>query len=294
MQSEEAESASKQTHTGQSESPMDTAHQPDAPDAIPGLPNHVVEHHVLRSEYFPDPADFARLQTVSRAMRNAVAATGRPVKPMGWKKASKLGCLSALQRLQRQGKISLFGKTEVFRWAAHRGDLETMKWAHENDFPMDVHTCNFAAGGGRLEALKWLRAKNCPWNEDVIMYAGSCNYLELMQWAHAHGCPWFSQAIVMAARGGHLEMVQWAFTERTMRSVVARERGIIYGCGNIRVLKWLRANDPLWDDRVCKKSTECTIHAMRDQIRERGNIDTFESEPEFLEVLRWCEDGCPM
>ena len=150
MQSEEAESASKQAHTGKSESIMDTAHQPDAPDAIPGLPNHVVEDQVLRSEYFPDPADFARLQTVSRAMRNAVAATGRPVEPMGWEKASKLGCLSALQRLQRQGNIPPFGKKEVFRWAAYRGDLETMKWAHENYFPMDVDTCNFTAAGGRL------------------------------------------------------------------------------------------------------------------------------------------------
>ena len=90
-------------------------------------------------------------------------------------------------------------------------------------------------------------------------------------------------------------MVQWAFTDETMRSVVAREREIIYGCGNLRVLKWLRANDPLWDDRVCKKSTEYTIQAVRENTRERGlSLDTFESEPEFLEALRWCEDGCPM
>ena len=193
---------------------------------------------------------------MSRAMRDVVAATGRPVEPMGWEEASKLGCLSALQRLLRQGNIPAEGKTEVFRWAAYRGELETMKWAEKNFFRMDVDTCNFAAAGNSLEALKWLRANYCPWDEDVTMHAALHNYTEILQWAHANGCKWFSHAIFFAAMRGHLELVQWAFTDRTMRSVVTRERGNIYGCGNIRVLKWLRANDPLWCDRASKKSAE--------------------------------------
>jgi hypothetical protein len=45
-------------------------------DAIPRLLNDIVVAHVLRSEYFDDPADLARLPAVSRAMRDAVAATG--------------------------------------------------------------------------------------------------------------------------------------------------------------------------------------------------------------------------
>ena len=51
----------------------------DAQQAIPCLPNHLVVTHILRSEYFDDPADLARLPAVSRAMRDAVAATGRHV-----------------------------------------------------------------------------------------------------------------------------------------------------------------------------------------------------------------------
>ena len=47
-----------------------------ADEAIPGLPDHLVVTHVLRSEYFNDPADLARLPAVSRAMRDAVVATG--------------------------------------------------------------------------------------------------------------------------------------------------------------------------------------------------------------------------
>ncbi len=47
----------------------------DAQDAIPGLLDDIVVTHVLRSDYFDDPADLARLPAVSRSMRDAVAAT---------------------------------------------------------------------------------------------------------------------------------------------------------------------------------------------------------------------------
>ena len=45
-------------------------------EAFPGLPNHLVVAHILRSAYFDDPADLARLKAVSRTMRDAVAETG--------------------------------------------------------------------------------------------------------------------------------------------------------------------------------------------------------------------------
>ena len=52
------------------------ANAANAGEAIPGLLNDIVVTHVLRSEHFDDPADLARLPAVSRAMRDAVAATG--------------------------------------------------------------------------------------------------------------------------------------------------------------------------------------------------------------------------
>jgi hypothetical protein len=45
-------------------------------EAIPGLPDHLVVAHILRSGHFDDPADLARLPAVSRAMRDVVAGTG--------------------------------------------------------------------------------------------------------------------------------------------------------------------------------------------------------------------------
>jgi|TARA_B110000879_G_scaffold161921_1_gene209071 hypothetical protein len=79
---------------------------PYAQDAIPGLLDDIVVTHILRSELFDDPADLARLPAVSRAMRDAVAATGLRFKEIGGYDAVELGCLSAVQRLQRRGRLS--------------------------------------------------------------------------------------------------------------------------------------------------------------------------------------------
>ena len=78
----------------------------EAQEAIPGLPDHLVVTHVLRPEHFDDPADLARLPAVSRGMRDAVTATGLRFEELDEKRAVDLGCLSAVQRLQRGGRLS--------------------------------------------------------------------------------------------------------------------------------------------------------------------------------------------
>ena len=71
-------------------------------EAIPGLPDHLVIIHVLRSEYFDDPADLARLRAVSRGMSDAVAAKGLELEELTEQRAAlEPGCFSAVQRLQR-------------------------------------------------------------------------------------------------------------------------------------------------------------------------------------------------
>ena len=75
-------------------------------EAIPGLPDHLVVEHILRSEHFDDPADLARLPAVSRAMRDAVAETGVRFEELDENRAVELGCVSALKRLQRRGGLS--------------------------------------------------------------------------------------------------------------------------------------------------------------------------------------------
>ena len=99
--------SSHATHTAMTAPSGDnaTANTPtslaDAQEAIPGLPDHLVVEHILRSGHFDDPADLARLPAVSRAMRDAMAATGLRFQELGEYRAAELGCFSALKRLQR-------------------------------------------------------------------------------------------------------------------------------------------------------------------------------------------------
>ena len=121
-------------------------------EAIPGLPDHLVVEHILRSEYFDDPADLARLPAEHGAMRAAVAETGLQFVQLDEEKALKLGCLSALQRLQRQGRLS-----------------------------RQEYLCAAAARSGQLEELQWLRANGCPW--DWRTCSGACPW----DWGHVLG-----------------------------------------------------------------------------------------------------------
>ena len=107
-----------------------------AGEEFAGLPDHLVVEHVLRSEHFDDPADLARLPAVSRAMRDAVAETGLRFEELDEKRALELGCLSALQRLQRGGRLS-----------------------------RQEYLCQAAARGGQLEELKVLRADGSQWDK---------------------------------------------------------------------------------------------------------------------------------
>ena len=137
----------------------------DPQAAIPDLPDHLVVTHVLRSENFDDPADLARLRVVSRGMRDAVAATGLAFEELDEDEAVELGCVSALQRMQRGGRLS---RRELLCAAAARsGQLEELKVLRADGCPWDWQTCRAAANGGHLEMIQWARANGCPWDMDT-------------------------------------------------------------------------------------------------------------------------------
>ena len=140
-------------------------------------------------------------------MRDAVAATGLEFKELGACEAVNRGCLSAVQRRQRGGRLSF--RQPLCMYAAGSGQLEVLQWLPANDCPWDKYTCAHAAGGGHLEVLQWLRANDCPWDEDMCEGAAEGGHLEVLQWAHANGCPWSEEELYMAAKKGHEMIVRF-------------------------------------------------------------------------------------
>ena len=182
----------------------------DAPEAITGLPDHLVVEHILRSEYFDDPADLARLPAVSRAMRDAVAATGLRFEELSSSDATRLGCLSAAQRLQRGGR--LWALEDLCMAAARGGHLEELKVLRASGWPWDTRTCASAAARGHLEVLQWLRVNGCPWDRNTCAAAAYSGHLNVLQWARANGAPWDEETCKDAAEGRYLDILRWART----------------------------------------------------------------------------------
>ena len=178
----------------------------DEGEAFPRLPNHLVVTHILRTEQFDDPADLARLPAVSRAMRDLVAETGLRFEELDEYLAVKLGCFSAVQRLNRGGRLS---RQELLCAAAARsGQLEELTVLRANGCPWDEGTCAYAALGGQLEVLQWVRANGCPWDELTGYCAAEGGHLEVLKWARANGCPWDEEELNIAAAFGHEAMVR--------------------------------------------------------------------------------------
>lgn len=131
-------------------------------------------------------------------------------------------------------------KSFVSRMAA-KGNLNVLKWAKENNCPMDETTCWYAAKNGHLEVLKWLRTINCPWNSLVCTGAAQKGHLEVLIWARANGCPWNDKVSLCAATNGHLNVLQWAIEhgcpwhKNTYQSV--------FRSGRTDILDWILENN---------------------------------------------------
>ena len=146
---------SSNAHDATDTSTSTPAHQSVAGEAFPGLPNHLVVAHILRSRHFDDPADLARLPAVSRAIRDGVAATElrfKELDELSDYRVADLGCLSVLKRRQRRGDLSY--QEYLCQAAARSGQLEELKILRAIDTPWNVLTCYAAARGGHLEVLQ--------------------------------------------------------------------------------------------------------------------------------------------
>ena len=272
----------------------------NAGEAIPGLLNDIVVTHVLRSEYFDDPADLARLRVVSQSMRDAVTATGLKVEEVvNGSTAVELGCLSALRRLQRRGRLSTEERKYFCEAAARGGHLEELKVLRANGCPWDEQTCSHAAAGGNLVVLQWARANGCPWDEETCSLAAGggifsrlhcvnrSGRFEVLQWLHANGCPWNADTCEEAARHGDLEMLQWPRAngcpwDRFTCQFAAQ-------CGHLEVLKWARANGGPWDVNTCYMVAGPDNLELKKWLRANGYPETYsddsvdEEEDDFSE-----------
>ena len=99
---------------------------------------------------------------------------------------------------------------DIYNHAAEIKCIKLLQWTHNKKlYIWDKWTCTFAALHGDLKTLKWARQNNYPWTEDVCSYAAQNGHLHIIKWAIQHGCPWDKEILLWATQNYHTHIVKW-------------------------------------------------------------------------------------
>ena len=161
----------------------------------------------------------------------------------------------------------------LYRAAAKNGQLEIFKWLHQlpntNNYIDYQSITDDAASNGHLNIVQHMRDFGYICNENTFRLVAYSGNLKLLQYLRDIDCPWNSTACSFAVAGGHLEVLKWA-----------RVNGCEWGAdtcanaarfGHLQILKYVRAYGCPWDANTC----------------------VFAAESNHLEVLKWARaNGC--
>jgi len=70
-----------------------------------------------------------------------------------------------------------------------KGDVDLLRYAHENGCKWNEHTCASASLHGQLECLKYAHEHGCRWNKQTCYCASINGHLKCLRYAHENGCP---------------------------------------------------------------------------------------------------------
>ena len=74
--------------------------------------------------------------------------------------------------------------------AAEFGQLECLKYLHNNECLWDIETCNIASENGNIECIKYAFENQCPINAETYYYALKNNNLECIKYLYHNRIYW--------------------------------------------------------------------------------------------------------
>lgn len=217
---------------------------------------------------------------------------------------------------------------EAMSVAALYGQLDMLKWLHENEYYGYSDACESAAEGGHLECLKFLyenRRIIDKWHDCIFRKAAANGYIECLKYAHScghkfhmyvftdaatHGCfecmqflhsigvPIDAYVFSCAASYGNLEYMEWLRkigcpSDERACSVAAKK-------GHLNCLVWLHKNGYAWDSGtiLCAANSgqlECLKYAHTHGCSWHPNTCLDAAGNDHLECLKYAiENGCPI
>jgi hypothetical protein len=95
-------------------------------------------------------------------------------------------------------------------WAAKCGNLELIKYLHENDMYIDMEAQQCAAREGHLDCLKYI-TENCYKKVGLYTadFAAMGGHLDCLKYLYDRGVLWDVETTAYAARGGHIDCLRF-------------------------------------------------------------------------------------
>jgi hypothetical protein len=119
------------------------------------------------------------------------------------------------------------------------GNIQYLKYLHDNGCEWDNWVCRCAAQEGYIECLRYLHGKGCDWYTSCDGAAG-CGQIECLKYLHENGCEWNKWTCASAALGGQIECLKYLHENGCKWDEITYEWA--YGGGDEKCIKYVEEN----------------------------------------------------
>ncbi len=130
---------------------------------------------------------------------------------------------------------------KTFSSAALNGNLDTLKWMLDNNFPKDVWTFAYAAEKGNFHILKWMFENNFPKDEQTFAIIALNGNFDILKWMFDNHFPKNEKTFIFATYNGNLDILKWMFDNNFPKDEYAITCAI--KIGKLDILKWMFHNN---------------------------------------------------
>ena len=99
--------------------------------------------------------------------------------------------------------------TELKEVFAEKGNLDMLKFLHENGIEWSDKCCEYTAKEGQLDTLKYCHENGAPWDQQSSINAALNDDIEMLKYLHEEGCPIDVETSNSACEGGSLECLKF-------------------------------------------------------------------------------------
>lgn len=208
----------------------------------------------------------------------------------------------------------------ISEYAPQSGNLDLLKWLHDNGCRFDADACDQAVRSGNFDMVKWIRQiakaplttrtliacietnrfdmlkwckENCTaCNELACAIAAKEKQYDMLKWLVEKGAPYDSKVTACIARNGNLQMLKWCNTVGIPMDRITTE--FAANSGNFEILEWCmtECNIP-WDFVDCSKvvetgNLESVKYVVQKIMLEKENPDSRYKFAISAEIYNFC------